>query len=98
MQEQIDFIKSEPFGQFMKQLPGPGASKLLHGVFVDLHPIWKEGVDLERTTGTSSTPITLIGRLPGRYVNGTYDLSPELISDRGSTSVSCITRTLRPSL
>src|ERR1700731_1967673 len=82
MQEQIDFINSEPFRKFMQQLPGPSASELLHGVFVDLHPIWKDNADLERATGTSLAPYPAIGRLPGWHVSGTYDLNPELISDQ----------------
>lgn len=82
MQEQIDFINSEAFRRFMRQLPGPSSSELLHGVFVDLHPIWQSSADLQRITGTSAPLGIGISRQPGGGSSGTYDLSAERISEQ----------------
>jgi hypothetical protein len=57
MREQINFSRTYPFQQFMAGLPAlESAAAIIHGVIIDLHPVWKWAVDYQRTTGTVDDP------------------------------------------
>jgi hypothetical protein len=52
MREQIEFSASESFRTFLTGLGDLGeAQSLIHGIFIDIHPVWKMIVDYRRITG-----------------------------------------------
>ena len=54
MLAQIEFSRSEQFRGFMERLPErlPAESlALIHSIFIDFHPVWKQLLDWVRTTG-----------------------------------------------
>lgn len=52
MREQIEFSLTEEFHAFTAGLSElEEAQSVIHGVFIDLHPIWKQMVDFVRATG-----------------------------------------------
>lgn len=86
MLEQINFSLSNEFRTFMGNLTNlESAQSVIHGIFIDLHPVWKRIVDFERSTGLDHQlpdDLKLLGNymvppflMPG--ANGSYD--PEYI-------------------
>jgi hypothetical protein len=52
MLQQIEFSLTSEFQIFMAGLPTlEKAASIIHGVFIDLHPVWKGIVDFQRATG-----------------------------------------------
>ena len=79
MREQMEFADSEAFRKFMEGLPTFKASQYVHGVFIELHPIWKQIVDNQRASGLpadSSFPLYWPFSWD-RVPPGPYDLNPE---------------------
>lgn len=57
MQPQIAFLLRPEFQQFMAGLTNlETAQELIHGVFIDIHPVWESLVYAERLVGQTSNP------------------------------------------
>jgi hypothetical protein len=58
MRAQIKFAESEEFGSFMRLLARHEAvQRVVHSVFIDLHPVWKALIDFRQTTGIEVSDI-----------------------------------------
>jgi hypothetical protein len=76
MREQIDFAGSPDFQDFMRglnRLP-PQSGALVHGVFIDVHPLFRTLSDGRRLTGSEDFPLTT-GRELDPVQGGVYDLA-----------------------
>lgn len=51
MREQVDFSQTPEFRRFMEGLSNLKASAVIHGVFIDVHPFWREIVVRQRASG-----------------------------------------------
>ncbi|GEM_PF-6935988 len=49
MRDQINFSRGEQFSQFLNGLNElEGARKIAHGVFIEMHPMWRRLIDMQR--------------------------------------------------
>jgi hypothetical protein len=55
---QMEFAASEEFRRFLDGLGELGeAQSVIHGIFIDIHPLWKALVDWRRMTGFDKFPV-----------------------------------------
>jgi hypothetical protein len=96
-QPQIDFSRTPVFRDFMRGLDGlEGARKIVHGIFIELHPTWRMLVDRERASRSGYwlyDPYDRLWPQPGWVGNlGPYDVKEEprdweyLLREHGKSS------------
>jgi hypothetical protein len=69
MRAQIEFSLTREFQEFMSNVGdlSGDARAIVHGVFIDFHPVWKRMVDFSRTTGITDRFFTYPIWPPGPY-------------------------------
>jgi hypothetical protein len=79
MLEQIDFSQTSEFRNFMERLSNLKAAAYVHGVFIDIHPVWQAIVDYQRAAGISPNDESpTLWTLPQERQRGRwYELGPE---------------------